>query len=57
MLVAGVYVVCYSAKTVVPPTHAFADPNRKRMFLPEYIRQCGCERGREDVKKRIKILK
>ena len=33
---------CYSAKTVVPPTHTFADPNRKSMFLPEYIRQGGC---------------
>jgi hypothetical protein len=24
------------------PTHAFAFPIRKRMFLPEHILQCGC---------------
>ena len=24
------------------PTHTFADPYRKSMFLPEYIRQGGC---------------
>ena len=29
--------VSYSSKNAVPPAHAFADPNRKRMFLPEYL--------------------
>ncbi|MBR0196454.1 MAG: hypothetical protein IJQ32_09490, partial [Paludibacteraceae bacterium] len=35
-----------SAKNVLPRTHAFAFPIRKRMFLPEHIRQCGCKGNR-----------
>ena len=34
---------CCSAKNVLPRTHAFAFPIRKRMFLPEHILQCGCK--------------
>jgi len=28
---------CYSSKNAVPPARAFADPNRKRTFLSEYM--------------------
>ena len=34
---------------MVPPTHAFAFPIRKRMFLPEHIRQGGCWREKARV--------
>ena len=34
---------------MVRPTHAFAFPIRKRMFLPEHIRQGGCWREKARV--------